>query len=162
MDTASSDPGCTIEFNIPANLSSGYHQQLQSITVHFDFRVFLMAGHLHMGGYNVTLYRGEAPDPDRTVCSVDTNYGTEVGVVGNERGFVANMTECSFREKGGFVMRKGERFTMEAIYNAGATDPQLLGAGYHDGVMAFAIMYGVRCTSVGCTNEAEPVTIDAC
>ena len=120
-----------------------------------------MAGHLHMGGYNVTLYRGEVPDPDRAVCSIDANYGTEAGVVGNERGFVKNMTECSFREKGGFVMRKGERYTMEAIYNAGAQDPQLLGAGSHEGVMAFAVMYGVRCTSVGCTNETEPVTIDA-
>ena len=60
--------------------------------------------------------------------------------------------------KGGFVMKKGERFTMEAIYNAGAEDPQLLGAWCHDGVMAFAIMYGERCASSGCTNEPDPVT----
>ena len=67
-----------------------------------------MAGHLHMGGYNGTLYRGEAPDPDRAVYSIDANYGTEVGVVGNERCFVKNMTECLFGEKGEFVMKKGE------------------------------------------------------
>ena len=124
-------------------------------------RVHVMTGHLHMGAHNITLYRGGVPDPARAIGTSTASYGTEPGVIGNEKGFIVGMTDVNFRDKGGLVLKKGEQYTIEAIYNAGARDPRLLGAGFHDGVMAFVILYGERCISDGCADELEPVQLGA-
>ena len=156
MLDASSNPPCQLEFNVPRN-DRGVSQELQTFRPHFDMRVSRMRGHLHMGGYNVSIFRGGAPDPARRICTVHGKYGTEEGKPYNEKGFLIMMTGCEFKDPDNpFVLEKGKLYTIEAIYNAGQHDPQLLGSGHHDGVMAWAIVYGERCKTAGCADEPEP------
>ena len=146
----SSNPACQHEFNVPSK-ELGFSQELQTFRPHFNMRVSRMRGHLHMGGYNVSLYRGGVPDPAKRVCVVHSTYGTEEGTPFNEKGFLVGVGGCEFQDPDApFVLEKGELYTIEAIYNAGQKDPQLFASGHHDGVMAWAIVLGERCKTAGC------------
>jgi hypothetical protein len=55
-----------------------------------------MVGHQHIGGRNIRLINTTAGADDAVVCESVAKYGTEPGVVGDEKGFIVDMSRCVF------------------------------------------------------------------
>ena len=87
-------------------------QAIVTVTMPKDARIFQMWGHLHIAGYNLTLYEGDSTSA-KPICTSYPFYGTEPNQVGNEKGYVVKMTKCEFDDKP-FVLRKGEKYTLQA------------------------------------------------
>ena len=145
-----SHPSCHIEYNIPSN-DKGYDAATVTASLPFDARIFQMWGHIHLAGYNITLYHGKdttAPP----ICTSNPTYGTQEGVPGNELGYVTAMSKCKYLKEP-YVIKKGEKITLEAVYNVGEEDSRTWNTGYHDGVMGLWFMAGEKCKTAGCADE---------
>jgi|AntAceMinimDraft_1070359.scaffolds.fasta_scaffold188528_2 fructose-specific component phosphotransferase system IIB-like protein len=55
-----------------------------------------MYGHLHIGGRSVQLINTTAGANNAVVCESVSRYGTQPGVVGNEKGFLVDISRCYF------------------------------------------------------------------
>jgi len=152
-----SHPHCNIEYNIPAN-DKGIDEATVHATLPFDVRIFQMWGHIHLAGYNISLFNGKTAD-GTAICTSDPVYGTEEHKVGNEKGYVVAMTKCKFLEKP-YIIKKGEDLTLQALYNVGEFDDRTWNTGYHDGVMGLWFMTGERCKTKGCENEDDSGPMD--
>jgi len=147
-----SHPTCNIEYNIPAN-SAGIDEATVTTTLPHDTRFFQMWGHIHIAGYNITLYHGDSTAA-KPICTSNPGYGTVPNQVGNEKGYVVSMTKCHFVDKP-YVIKKGEKITLQALYNVGDEDPRTWNTGHHDGVMGLWFMGGEKCATPGCENEDD-------
>ena len=56
-----SHPKCNIEYNVPAN-PTGIDEATVQVVLPHDTRFFQLWGHIHMAGYNISLFHG------KTVC----------------------------------------------------------------------------------------------
>merc|ERR1711935_93050 len=124
--------------NIPAN-DKGIDEATVHATLPFDVRIFQMWGHIHLAGYNISLFNGKTAD-GTAICTSDPVYGTVEHEIGNEKGYVVAMTKCKFLEKP-YIIKKGEDLTLQALYNVG--------------VMGLWFMTGERCKTPGCENEDD-------
>jgi len=145
-----SHPSCAIEYNIPAN-DKGYNVATVTATLPFDARIFQMWGHIHIAGYNITLYHGKDATAPK-ICTSNPTYGTKESVPGNELGYITAMSKCKYLKEP-YIIKKGEKITLEATYNVGEEDDRTWNTGYHDGVMGLWFMTGAKCESAGCTDE---------
>lgn len=150
-----SHPKCNIEYNIKAN-PTGLDTAIVNVALPKDTRFFQMWGHIHIAGYNISLYHGDSVDAPLICTSIPT-YGTVESKVGNEKGYVVAMSKCVFREPK--IIKKGEIVTLEATYNVGSEDPRTWNTGYHDGVMGLWFMVGEHCATPGCEDD-EPLRAD--
>lgn len=81
-------------------------------TLPHDTRFFQLWGHIHIAGYNLTLYHGDSTAA-KPICTSSPVYGTEPNKVGNEKGYVVKMTKCLFTDEP-YVIKKGEKITLQA------------------------------------------------
>ena len=89
-------------------------------------------GHQHTGALN-TIYKN-----DEFVCASKPRYGTKDGVVGNERGYLVQMSHCIDEASGPLVLKKGDKVRLESYYYVGSHDPRLAYSdGTHLNVMAY-------------------------
>jgi hypothetical protein len=144
-----SHPKCNIEYNIPTN-PTGIHFQTVSATLPHDTMFMQMWGHIHIGGYNATLYHGSDTSA-KPICTTEPIYGTKESEVGNEKGYVVAMSKCKFEKP--YIIKKGEPLTLETVYNVGPHDERTWNTGYHDGAMGLWFMTGAPCKTPGCENE---------
>lgn len=153
-----SHPKCNIEYNVPAN-PRGIDEATVQVVLPHDTRFFQLWGHIHIAGYNISLFHGKTT-ADPLICASYPTYGTREGVVGEEKGYVTAMSKCDFGSKP-YVIKKGEPLTLSAVYNVGPEDDRTWNTGYHDGVMGLYFMVGEKCKSTGCVDEGDaPRTIE--
>ena len=75
---------------------------------------------------------------DEFVCASKPRYGTKDGVVGNERGYLVQMSHCIDEASGPLVLKKGDKVRLESYYYVGSHDPRLAYSdGTHLNVMAY-------------------------
>lgn len=147
-------PQCNIEYNIEANPTTGLSETLREWTIGHDTRFFQMWGHIHIAGYNITLYHGDSTKA-KPICTSSPRYGTQEGVVGNEKGYVVSMSKCMFTDDP-YIIRKGDKLTLQALYNVGETDDRTwLEGGFHNGVMGLYFMTGSPCKTQACDDASE-------
>jgi hypothetical protein len=79
--------------SFPSPLMALSHLKV-SATLPFDTRFFQMWGHVHLAGYNITLFDGATNDSP-IICNSEPVYGTKEHAVGNELGYVVAMTKCT-------------------------------------------------------------------
>lgn len=143
---------CHIEYNIKENPTNIDIRHV-TVTLPFDVRFFQLWGHIHMAGYNMTLYHGGSRK-DKPICSSYPIYGKTPGKVNDEKGYVVAMTKCMFIDTP-YVVRKGEKLTLDTLYNVGPTDDRTFVSGFHDGVMGLFFMVGERCRTTACEYEED-------
>jgi hypothetical protein len=98
-----------------------------------------MSGHQHIGGRNIRLINTTAGADDAVVCESVAKYGTEPGVVGNEKGFIVDMSRCVFdpplRLAGGqsYVLRSEYGADVDNFAPAAFPPPYegVMGSGWH-------------------------------
>eukprot|EP00037_Helgoeca_nana_P031915 m.411208 g.411208 ORF g.411208 m.411208 type:complete len:440 (-) comp28599_c0_seq1:2807-4126(-) len=147
-----SHPACNIEYNIPTN-ADGIDEATITTTLPHDTRFFQMWGHIHMAGYNITLYHGDSTDSP-PICTSLPGYGTVPNKPGDEKGYVVSMSKCHWDDKP-YIIKKGEKITLQALYNVGDTDTRTWNTGHHDGVMGLWFMGGEKCATAGCVDESD-------
>lgn len=81
-------------------------------TLPHDTRFFQMWGHIHMAGYNITLYHGDSTDSS-PICTSLPGYGTVPNKPGDEKGYVVSMSKCHWDDKP-YIIKKGEKITLQA------------------------------------------------
>mmetsp|Transcript_26761 Transcript_26761/g.82170 ORF Transcript_26761/g.82170 Transcript_26761/m.82170 type:complete len:119 (+) Transcript_26761:913-1269(+) len=97
-----------------------------------DARLVFGKGHLHIGAIDMSLYvqrrRGVLPNAHQRelLCTVVPRYGTQLGVPGDELGYVVGVSNCDTFFADMPLLRRGDRLTVEARYRA---------QPWYDGVM---------------------------
>lgn len=110
LDT--SHPACNIEYNIDANPKTGVDRASVTFTMPDDAKFYQMWGHVHIAGYNISLYRGGS-DRGKPLCTSHPVYGTDkANKPGNEYGYVVEMSRCDLRANP-VVIRKGEEVLVQ-------------------------------------------------
>ena len=141
---------CKIEYNIPVGTAGGKNPY-ESITTFSWTSLFvgdLMwgVGHQHIGALNISLLIDGV-----NVCTSVPRYGSELGKVGNEKGYVVEIPSCKFGTHGIHV-KKGQKITVTSHYNTNPSDARGLanGGGAHGGVMS--LFY------IGVANRLTPMS----
>lgn len=85
---------CQIEYNIDENPSGQVVTELQWASPQAG--VIIMAiGHVHIGGYNISVSTGPDKQHLKSLCVSAARYGTKPGVAGDEQGYMVQMGVCS-------------------------------------------------------------------
>ena len=115
------------------------------------YDVSRITGHQHVGGFgirllNVTGVELESTNPEDVpypnapvVCESLPRYGTTEGEVGNEKGFLVEMSECVFDPPVRFL--PNQTFVVQSVY--GADKDNFAPAGFpppYEGVMGYITM----------------------
>lgn len=132
---------CQIEYNIYGSNSSNMSiTTLTWPTPPQAFQYVKAIGHQHQGGYNISLYHQTANSTDWTlICNSYPTYGTQVGVAGNEYGYIISMSACPLS----LLTQKGDFFKVISYYDVAPTDPRTWNAqGMHGGVMSYYYLAG--------------------
>jgi len=122
---------CQVETNIKQNDLDPWSVTEYSWKSPVTANVVLAIGHLHNGAKNVTLYVN-----DKEMCTTTPRYGTEVGVAGNEKGYLVEAPGCV--DAG--AVKAGDKITVRSHYWVrSGTDPTGSGlpGGFHGGVMSY-------------------------
>lgn len=147
---------CRVEYNIDANDGSPVSVTELSWESEVDGDIVFGVGHIHNAGINTTVSRNGVD-----VCTTVPVYGTEVGVPGNEKGYLTAAPPCIMHgeeNKAGFRVEAGDVITLRANYWVGTgVDPTGSGlpGGFHGGVMALFYL-GVDATSLR-NSAGQPV-----
>ena len=91
-----------------------------------DGRLIFGKGHLHIGAIDMSLSIQRPGSSPELLCTVVPRYGTELGVPGNELGYVVGVSNCDDFFADMPVLRRGDRLTVSARYRA---------QPWYDGVM---------------------------
>jgi hypothetical protein len=75
-----------------------------------------MNGHQHIGGRNIRLINTTAGARDAVVCESVPTYGTQRGVVGNEKGFIVKISHCEFDPP--LRLAAGQSYVLRSEYGA--------------------------------------------
>jgi hypothetical protein len=125
---------CEIEYNIKASTVQPTHLTTFTWTSPFEGDIVWGMGHQHIGSLNISLL----VDGD-VVCTSTPQYGTEVGVAGNEKGYLVKVLPCQFNATKGVVhVKSGQNITVASYYDVNPLDDRGLphGGGSHGGVMS--------------------------
>jgi len=127
-------------------------ESLSSTTFTFpvDAELLLGIGHQHVGGRNVSLFHN-----DEFLCASYPKYGTEEGAVGNEKGYLVEMSTCysaNNHQGKGHVFKAGDTLRLDSWYWVGTHDEKIAPnpGGTHLNVMGY--MYTIYKT----LNDAWP------
>lgn len=126
-------PNCAVFYAVQRNETQPTKRASLSITVPARMTLLFAVGHLHTGGLNISLsLNGQA------VCTSFPTYGTELGVAGNEKGYLVHMSHCIDGSTGVLELRKGDQIAIDGHYFVGPHDPRLLYSdGTHLNVMSY-------------------------
>jgi len=102
-----------------------------------DAELIFAAGHMHIGGVNITLLAGKTKDTLRPVCTSVPKYGAKTGVIGDEKGYVTKISTCTFGG-GKLNFQKGDYVRVHSVYNVDPDDARSdpIPGGNHGGVMS--------------------------
>jgi hypothetical protein len=126
-------PNCETFYEVYRNDDEPESLTSTEFTLPIDMTVRLAVGHQHTGALNISIYKN-----DEFVCASKPRYGTKDGVVGNERGYLVQMSHCIDEASGPLVLKKGDKVRLESYYYVGSHDPRLAYSdGTHLNVMAY-------------------------
>jgi hypothetical protein len=126
-------PSCAVFYSVQRNETQPTDHVRFSLTVPARMTLLFAVGHLHTGGLNISLSLN-----GRAVCISLPTYGTELGVAGNEKGYLVHMSHCIDSSTGVLELRKGDEIAIDGHYFVGSNDPRLLYSdGTHLNVMSY-------------------------
>jgi hypothetical protein len=130
---------CKIEHNIPENARNPVHITQHSWKAPINAKIVMAVGHIHIGGFNVTLFvNGEE------LCTTTGEYGTDAGnLPGNEQGYLVGAPGCNLTYDG----KAGDTVTVRSHYWVGTESDPLNTAvppGAHNGVMDYMYLAVVK------------------
>jgi Stress up-regulated Nod 19 len=128
----------------PALKQNGSFQLLAPTwTADFDGDIVGMAGHLHDGGQNVTIYVD-----NKLICTSAATYGSEpefisphAMVPGSAVSHISKMNLCINDNLGLKELKKGQRWVLKADYDYDKDKGDLHDNGKQESIMGIAIMY---------------------
>lgn len=121
---------CQVEYNIAEN-PTGVHVTELSWTAPASGTLVATVGHIHIGGFNITFSVN-----GKEVCTSVAQYGSEVGVAGNEKGYVVAIKPCYFDGPSAPRVEKGDTVSVRSLYSVSPTDPRSFAKGAHECVMS--------------------------
>jgi len=128
-----SAPGCAAFYDVQRNDENKVDHQSYSISLPKDLHLTMATGHMHTGAINVSMSVN-----DKLVCTSEPFYGTEEGVVGNEKGYLVKISPCIDPASGGIDLKEGDVIRIDAHYYVGSDDDRLnYSDGTHLNVMAY-------------------------
>mmetsp|Transcript_4990 Transcript_4990/g.15680 ORF Transcript_4990/g.15680 Transcript_4990/m.15680 type:complete len:414 (-) Transcript_4990:732-1973(-) len=129
-------PDCETFYNVYANDDQPEDLSSTSFTVPHDMELLSALGHQHVGALNISLFVN-----DQFVCASHPTYGTTPGRVGDELGYVVEMSTCFSKQPGAapLVLREGDTVRVDSWYWVGHTDSRIAPhpAGSHLNVMGY-------------------------
>ena len=130
-------PPVPTRYNVDKVGSSNQAIEEHTFQMPGDAELIFAAGHMHIGGVNITLLAGKTKDTLRPVCTSVPQYGAKTGVIGDEKGYVTKISTCTFG--GGKVnFEKGDYVSVHSVYNVDPDDARSdpIPGGSHGGVMS--------------------------
>lgn len=146
-------PNCATFYGVQRNDENPESRSETSFVVEASGELIYAIGHQHVGAINISLFKNGEP-----ACTSYPTYGSELGVAGNEKGYLIQMSECLNKQKGkSLKLQKGDHVSVVAYYWVGSEDPRIapLPGGTHLNVMAY--MYTAY-TLDGPAPTPSPVT----
>ena len=126
-------PNCATFYEVYRNDDEPESLTSTEFTLPIDMTVRLAVGHQHTGALNISIYKN-----DEFICASRPRYGKKDGMVGNERGYLVQMSHCIDEASGPLVLKKGDKVRLESYYYVGSHDPRLAYSdGTHLNVMAY-------------------------
>ena len=129
-------PDCAAFYSIERNDAQPEHLSSSSFTLQQDGKLVYAVGHQHVGALNISLFLN-----GKFVCASYPTYGSEIGVAGNEKGYLTKMSKCfDMDEAGGALqLNRGDIVRVDSWYWVGSEDPRIepLPAGSHLNVMGY-------------------------
>jgi hypothetical protein len=151
-DTAGVSHMRPVWFDVAQCLTSDYPAQKQTgayqltapaWTADFDGDILGLAGHLHDGGQNVTVYAD-----GKLACNSEARYAESPEFVsmhehpkGSATKHISTMSLCVNDRLHVKELRKGQRWVLKADYDYNLAKGDLMESGRQDSVMGIAIMY---------------------
>jgi hypothetical protein len=133
-------PNCATFYQ--AKHQEGQPEVVSSTTfpIPVDSELILGIGHQHIGARNISLWHN-----GKFLCASYPRYGTEEGVVGNEKGYLVEMSYCfdaNDNQGKGYVLKNGDTLRLDSWYFTGYDDPILAPnpGGSHLNVMGYMFM----------------------
>jgi len=129
---------CNYEYNVPkcdlpwpSNVDC-VHQLNRSYTFDKDYEIVSAQSHQHIGAIEYHSYIIDGiTGHKRELCTGVPRYGTEIGVPGNEEGYVVGISQCFFSSRRPVRVKKGDMLYLNSMYHNDVA---------HDAVMGLLII----------------------
>jgi hypothetical protein len=136
VDTQLFDPAnCTLLYTVPecgepwpASLECRHYLN-GTWVFDSDYEIVSVQPHTHIGGIRVEAFIIDGRTEEITeLCIGYPRHGTQVGVPGNEKGYIVEIPSCIFTPETAVQVNQGDKLFVNSIYENSV---------YHDGAMGF-------------------------
>eukprot|EP00937_MAST-01D_sp_MAST-1D-sp2_P002338 g2338.t1 len=129
-------PNCNAFYSVLRDDANPEHLSSTTFVQQQPGEIVFAIGHQHTGAINISLFVN-----DEFVCASYPTYGSQIGVAGDEKGFLTTMSTCLDKDVDGKTVKLavGDKVRLDSWYWVGSDDPRIapFRGGTHLNVMGY-------------------------